>query len=189
MRIGIDFDNTIADSPRAIFEIFKKETNQPTIEFTENYGWDFEGLLPREYVSRALELFKEKEFTDLLEPFPVALTTIRALHEAGHEIIICSKHCEERKLHTLVWINKHLPFCKVIFTDSFDKSCLADKVDIFIDDKIECLESLEGKVPYLVCYGDYQWNREWRNQGRLCADNWFEVLYEIQTIEGIEQRK
>lgn len=69
-----------------------------------------------------------------------------------HEVIIATKQTE----HTTKWISENLPKCKLIFCDSFDKSEVTNGADLFIDDRLDCLES--SKAENNLCYGKYKWN-------------------------------
>ena len=175
MRIIVDFDQTIVPSSEAIFEVYKEETCAKE-EYTSNHSWEFDGLLPKDYVPRAIELFDESVFYEKLKPFPMAVEVLRRLSEK-HEILIVSRHSDKGRCYKTKWIESNLPFAKVHYTPTFDKSEVSG--DIAIDDKLECLYSLKPVVKHCICFGNYRWNKEW--DGVRCA-NWVEVLNYINAM-------
>lgn len=176
MRILVDFDETIVHSTKVIFNIIKEETGYDG-EFVEDYGWNFDGLLPKEYVNRAIELFGEKVFYDNLYAFESAIGVLEELSES-HEVVIVTKHNEKGRLYKTQWIEDNLPFATLHYTETFDKSEVEG--DVIIDDKIECLESVKGLVKHRICYGDYGWNKDWC--GVRCT-HWEGVYLYIKELE------
>lgn len=176
MRIVIDFDQTIADSSKGLYDIYVKETGDTT-PYNPVHKWNFDGLFPDSYKKRALQLFCTEELFEVLKPFENAIEVITRLSEK-HEIYVCTNHKAEGIPFKDKWIKKYLPFAKVVYVDSFDKSITSG--DIFIDDKIECLESVKDNYEYRICYGSYLWNEDWSN--RRCL-NWLEVEKQVSEIE------
>lgn len=176
VKILVDFDQTIVPSSEIIFDIYKEETGCKSV-YSTNHGWDFEGLLPANYVERAVSLFNEPIFYENLRPFPMAVEVLMAL-SLKHEILIVSKHSDNGRPYKTKWIEDNLPFAKVHYTATFDKSEVCG--DIIIDDKLECLYSLKDNVSHSICFGNYVWNREW--QGVRCL-NWTAVYDYIHSIE------
>lgn len=180
MRIVIDFDQTIADSSKGLFDIYLKETGANET-YNPIHSWNFDGLFPNSYKKRALELFCIEELFDVLKPFENAIEVITKLSKK-HEIYVCTNHKAEGIPFKDKWIRKYLPFAKVVYVDSFDKSITSG--DIFIDDKIECLDSVENNYEYRICYGSYLWNEDWDNKRCL---NWLEVEKHIEEIEMVKE--
>lgn len=176
MRILVDFDQTIVPSSEAIFDVYKEETGSKD-NYTSDHSWNFEGLLPKDYVPRAIELFDEPIFYEKLKPFPMAVEVLKKLSE-NHEIVIVSKHSDKGRCYKTKWIESNLPFATVHYTETFDKSEVSG--DIAIDDKIECLNSLKPVVKECICFGDYRWNKEW--DGVRCT-NWIDIMKYIESKE------
>ncbi len=175
MRILVDFDQTIVPSSEVIFEVYKQETGYEG-EYNPNHSWNFEGLLPKEYVPREINLFCEKVFYDNLKPFPNAIRVLEELSK-DNEVIIVTKHNVKGREYKTKWVEDNLPFAKLVYTETFDKSCVEGS--ILIDDKLECLESVKDSVKYRICYGNYMWNTEW--DGTRCLD-WLSVKEELTNI-------
>lgn len=176
MRIVIDFDQTLVNSSKALHEIYLQETGRKE-EYNPKHTWNFDGLFPKDYKKRVKELFHEKIFYENLFAFHGAIDVIKHLIKR-HEVIICTTQQGEGVLLKNQWINDHLPFINnVIYMDSFDKSSING--DVFIDDKPECLNSVNGNFKCIWCYGDYLWNKDWKGERVL---NWREIEEKIKIL-------
>lgn len=153
--IIVDFDSTIANTVKTIFEIYQKETNDYSGEYHTKHMWDFGGLLPKEYVSRAIELFGEQILYDNLEFIDGAKETLLKLSK-DFDLTICTVH-DAKSIHMKdKWIKDNLPFIdNVVYltNNTFNKSII--KGDIIIDDRISCLA---GDRELKICFGDYGYN-------------------------------
>lgn len=183
-KILVDFDSTSANSPKAIFEIYKEETKDITATYHTNYLWNFQGLLPSEYTDRAIELFGEDKFFDRLELMPNAYEVLKELNEV-YDVAICSVHNIKTAHKKESFIRNNLPFIKKIefidYDGKFDKS--AQKGDIIIDDKVSCLK---GDRELKILFGNYGYNQLVNVKGDeknillydhniIRADNWDKV--------------
>ena len=156
-KILVDFDSTTANSPKAIFEIYKEETNDNGAIYHNDYLWNFEGLLPKEYSERAIELFGEDKFFDRLELMPNAYEVLEELNKR-YDVAICSVHNIKTAHKKESFIRKNLPFIKEIiligYDGKFDKSSIEG--NIIIDDKVSCLFGIREKK---ILFGDYAYNQ------------------------------
>lgn len=169
MILVIDFDSTIVDTSRAIHNIYKQETGDINSKYNPKHGWDFSGLVPKEYVPRCYELFTDKKLTNNLKPFDNAIEVLTRLSEK-HEIWVCTNQHPLRIPYTEEWIKKNLPFVKMCYVRSFNKGVCAG--DVFIDDRGDCLESVLGNFKYRICYGRYSWNKDWTG---IRKTNWMDI--------------
>ena len=176
MRIVFDFDQTIADSSLGLYDIYIKETGRNE-SYNPEHKWNFDGLFPDDYKKRALELFCTKELFDVLKPFKNAVEVMTRLSEK-HEIFVCTNHKADGIPFKDKWIRANLPFAKIVYVDSFDKSITCG--DIFVDDKIECLNSVRGNYKHILCFGNYHWNSQWNGDRVL---SWLELEEKINSLE------
>ena len=180
MRIVTDLDNTILSTSEMIINLYNKIYNK-NIKTNYNYlQWDFKPYITKEELPKVLELFNNEHLYDNPIVFPHAIETINDWCNKGHEIIICSKHSEERKPYTTKWIKSVMPKVKIFYTDTFYKS-IVGHVDIAIDDKIECLDSINAD--YKILYGNYNWNKHIKLDGyseiNTKANNWYSINWLI----------
>lgn len=175
MKIVIDLDSTIINTPKMLLNIYNYETNSK-LEFNPNHKWDFEGLFPKEYNSRAYQLFTSDILYDFAEEFPNAINTINEIAKT-HEVIIATKHHPSRIPNTQNWFDSRFKNVKIEYMDTFDKSIMSG--DIFIDDRIDCLESVKDNFNFRICFGVYDWNKEW-NGIRLM--NWDDISKFINSL-------
>lgn len=179
MRIGIDLDNTIINSPKRIFELMQEDGHISKDKiFHDNFGWDFDGLIDIELVPTSLKYFNDERFYDNIEFYPNAKEIIEKWLDANHTITIISHQPDKRADMTRRWISK--TFSKpIIFikTNGFDKSIMSKQIDMMIDDKPECLTSLlrSPGIKFYVLFGNYKWNN-------LHSDEFIELKNTYNTI-------
>ena len=151
----VDIDDTTIMSMSTIYDIYKEETNT-TGEMPQNYLYSFEGVLPKNYVNRALELFESKEFFDRVQIMPNCKETLYK-YKDKFDIKFCSIHNHRTAYRKIDYINKHFPFIKDVIilknNGTFDKSIV--KGDIIIDDKLSCVK---GNRECKILFGDYFYN-------------------------------
>lgn len=178
MKIVLDLDNTILDTPYTIVELWNKLNPNRQLKYVEDIEWDFSNILEGTDVTltELFTLFDNEGFYDNAVVFEGAIDVINEISQR-HEVIICSKHDEIRKDITTKWINKTFPNVKIMFVDNFENKKDLE-CDLIIDDK---LESLGGKAKLSVCYGDYKWNQEWQ---KVRVTKWCQVKSIIEFLES-----
>ena len=165
MKIIIDLDNTIINSSRMVYELYAKD-NKIDKPYYSNHDWNFSGLIEKENLGDLLKYFSDIRLYDNTIEMPNAIKVIQDLSK-DNEITIVTKHNINRIPITEKWINKTFENVKIEYLSSFNKSSFSG--DIFIDDRIDCLESVKGNFKQLICFGNYEWNKEWKGE-RIC--NW-----------------
>lgn len=186
MRILVDFDNTIAKSSERVFEIYQEESNDCSGKsYNCNHGWDFEGLIPSSYTSRAVSLFDKEIFFDKLKPMDYAIEVLEKL-SYNNDIIIVTKANAESVYHKSKWIKKNLPFIKnVVYLEQNDFNKGMINGDIIIDDKIECL--LSGNWGHRIIFGNYGWNATTQEVPQCYfsrCNNWLDIEALIKHISS-----
>lgn len=158
--IIVDVDNTLVNSSETILDIYKDEMSvSDDIKYTKNHLWDFEGLIPRSYLERALELFGEDKFYDKLKFIPYADKVMNRLN-SKYNVKICSVHDEKTADKKINWLKNNLPFLNdeniiiLPYSKGFNKSKVTG--DIIIDDKMDCLF---GNREMKLLFGEYGYNQ------------------------------
>lgn len=152
----VDIDDTTIMSMPLIYEMYKEENNIKG-EMPKNYLYNFNGVFPKSYIERALELFGSEEFFNRVQIMPNCKETLYK-YKDKFDIKFCSIH-DEKTLHRKIdYISKNFPFAKDIIilkynNNNFDKSNV--KGEIIIDDKLSCLR---GEREQKILFGDYYYN-------------------------------
>lgn len=180
LKIVIDLDSTIIDTCKSIINLHNKLSDKK-IEYQDNYSWNFYPMIKtKDELSELFKLFDNKDFyEDTLVVFDEAIEVINELSK-DNIVKIATKHDMLRRPITQKWVAETFPNVELIFLDSFDKSSVG-KCDIFIDDKLEAIESMNGLADYRICYGEYDWNKQ---HSGLRATNWEELYKMIKNIEN-----
>lgn len=178
--IAVDFDNTIAASSEAVFKLYQKDTGNYSSRYTDNHQWNFEWLIPKAYIEKALGYFNEQRFYDILEPKKGSVEALRFLSK-NNEVIIVTKHDPDGVSKKAQWIRNYLPFInRVVFLDQDDYKKNFIMADIYIDDKPECLIGNNG---YKILFGDYGYQREYACDPIMKAGDWREALFLYEILE------
>jgi 5'(3')-deoxyribonucleotidase len=176
----IDLDSTIIDTCKSIINLHNK-LNDKKIKYQENYSWNFYPMIKtKEELSELFKLFDHEEFyDDTLVVFDKAIEVINELSK-DNIVKIATKHDMLRRPITQKWIEETFPNVELIFLDSFDKSSVG-KCNIFIDDKLEAIESMDSLADYRICYGEYDWNKDYND---LRVNDWSELYKMVKNIEN-----
>ena len=176
MKIITDLDSTIISTGKTIIKVWNKLNPNKQLNNKIEPMWDFSNILKDTNIKlkELFTMFDRQEFYDNVIVFDSAINIINKLAETN-EVIICSKHNESRKPLTTKWINENFKNVKIMYVDNFRDKLLIP-CDIRVDDKIECLQDNKS---FNVCYGDYDWNKDYN--GMRCL-NWEQVEHCIDFI-------
>ncbi|MBS4893806.1 MAG: hypothetical protein KHZ90_08525 [Veillonella parvula] len=153
MKIVIDLDNTIINSSKMIYELYVKD-HKINKEYDSNHDWNFSELVDEKDLNSLLRYFTDKRLYSNIIEMPNAINVIKDLSR-NNEIIIITKHHKDRIPITENWIKNTFKNVKVHYLNSFDKSKFSG--EIFIDDRIDCLESIEGNFNKIICLSEFDW--------------------------------
>ena len=192
--ICIDLDNTIISTPESLVNLHNKINPNNKLTLPNNINWDFSPMInTKEELSELFKLFDNEDFYgDTLVVYSGAIEVINRLAE-DNKVYIVSKHMESRKPLTTAWVNKVMPKVKVRFVNNFsDKGEMFKdiKVDIAIDDRIDCLSSFDGSI-FKILFGGYQWNKfdnysKEEKEGIIArAFGWIDVKYILKLYEEV----
>jgi len=186
LRIALDLDNVILDTPATIINLHNK-LNENKLDYKQGdtLGWKFEPLIKTdEELGELFKLFDNEGFYNKPIVFDNAIETINQL-SMQNEITIISKHMDSRKPLTTEWIYRVFPTVKLIFVDSFsEKGELLKGFDIVLDDRIDALDSCIGNVKYRICFGNYLWNYIYQG---LRANNWIEFNQFVDNLAKLDK--
>ncbi len=110
MRIGIDFDDTIAAATKAIIKLHNRQygTNYKWEEATDHHLENvLEGAGTKEEWEAKLNEFFSAKNIEHLDPVAGAIPAIDALKKAGHELYIITARSDSDVEATELWLARH----------------------------------------------------------------------------------
>jgi uncharacterized HAD superfamily protein len=159
MRLGIDFDGTIADTTDAKIR-YALERFGETVTATETYSEEGMRRLGEERFREMVEASHGTEWTLTMQPMPGA---VEALHDLGteHELFVVTARNDDEIGWAREWLEPHgLPFIDVVHTSRESKAiaCDALAIDLMLDDSPYVLRQLEESRLQLALI-DAEYNR------------------------------
>ncbi len=193
MRIGIDFDEVVADSIKAIISLHNEQygTNFKKEDVTEYKFENVWGGTLDEWRDKLNDFFSTKHLVRL-DPMAGSMLGLRAMKERGHELYIVTGRSRVVDLDaTELWLKMHFPdvFHGVHYANFLAQDpttarrkkseiCLENRIGVLVDDHIgTALECAEAGVKVLL------FNQPW-NQGELLPGitrvfSWDDVVREV----------
>lgn len=174
MRIAIDIDSTLHDYWQLLSRLARKRFGV-TLDYEHQITYEIDRLRPEQVAALMTESHTPANVLDAV-PYPGAVETVRAWHEAGHFIHVTSHRADETRAHTAEWLDRiALPYDELYC--SFDKvtRCAEIAIDVLIDDSpANILRAQEaGIVPATILH---PWNRELcEEEGVIAGADWSEL--------------
>ena len=170
--IFIDMDLTLLNSVKAITEMYDEDfqyyPDYKKIPWEKVVSWSFKelSLLPKGHIEF---YFNQKRFFDKVEMYPDAKEVIDRLSDEYRIVFVSHGYSPNLRLKK-IYVTHNFPYADFIgvnLDEHKDKSCvdMAGEGNVFIDDTPNNLYN--SNAPIKICYGDYEWNRDFCN---LCDD-------------------
>lgn len=170
MRIGIDFDDVVADSGTALIEMHNKKHGAhfekddfKSYFFEETWGG------PREERVKEIDEFFATDQLKKINPMAGSLEAMEILKEKGHELYIVTGRSHKDIEQTELWIEKHFPkafagvhYASVRNSDERRKKsqiCKELGIETFIDDNPDHALDLAAAGVKVFLF-DQPWNRK-----------------------------
>ncbi|MEZ4502270.1 MAG: hypothetical protein R3C39_06570 [Dehalococcoidia bacterium] len=159
MRLGIDFDGTVADTTEAKVRYALERFGERVtgLETTGPHGAE---RLGHERYLEMVEAVHRTEWTLSIAPMPGAIEALHALAE-HHELFIVTARTHEEIGWAREWLRPHgVPFRGVVHTNREPKDAACDTlgIDVMLDDSLYVLRQLEGVGAHLALM-DAEYNR------------------------------
>jgi uncharacterized HAD superfamily protein len=192
MIIGVDLDDTLAESLSAFLEFYKEKYGKimKLEDFTAYTLNEIIGM-PRQDEEKLLEEFDNSDYFINLRPLQGAVESINKLKQE-HKIIIITSRPGKFREKTEEWIKKNFPgIDKIIFIREEYQSVCKEKgqickeagVDLFIDDHINNILNCT-KFGINTILINYPWNRSAEINERIKrADSWEEIMGLIEKLK------
>ena len=191
MRIGIDFDETIADSMAMILKLHNEQygTKYKREEVTEYHVENIWGGSKEEWTAKLDEFFSAKNARHL-DPVVGAIAAIDALKHAGHELYIVTARRDINAEATERWLTKHFSstfksvhYGNVRSDDPAKKRekaeiCKELGVELMIDDHMGVAKNCsEAGIKVLLL--DQPWNQGELPPGVTRVYSWEEIVKKL----------
>ena len=161
MRIALDIDSTLHHYWDVLAEVARRRFGAE-LPYEAQRTWGIT-TIPDEQVVACVRETHEEENIDRGVPYPGAVETVRAWHEAGHFIHVTSHRVPESTEATARWLERiGLPFDDLRCDFGKVGHCVSLEIDVLVDDSpVNLTGALEaGIVPATLLH---PWNEE------LCA--------------------
>jgi uncharacterized protein len=178
-RIAIDIDSTLHHY-WDLFRSIVRERFAVDLAYEDQTDWGIVRIPPEHLREAVIETHSDENIAGA-EPYPGAVETVRAWHEAGHWIHITSHRAESCAPATARWLEDvGIPFDDLHC--SYDKvtRCVALGIDVLVDDSPVNLERArdEGILGATILH---PWNRDLEGQeGVVVADDWDELREKLE---------
>jgi FMN phosphatase YigB (HAD superfamily) len=171
VRIAIDIDSTLHHYWDVLAGVAKKRFGVE-LAYDRQTVWDIDVLRPEQLRAAVRETHRAEHIL-AAEPYPGAVETVRAWHEAGHFIHITTHRHDEAHDATRQWLEAiGLPFDDLHC--SYDKVARAIEleIDVLVDDSPpNLLRALEAGMTAATLL--HPWNQEiCEEEDIVCAPDW-----------------
>jgi len=161
MRLGIDMDGVMCDFNAGWMQLHADEFGselRPDMVVGWNGLHELAGFADMaQFWAWAKASDERDSIFRHLEPFPGAVETMRALADAGHEIVVLTAKPDWAIPDTLSWLGDHAVPTREIHV-RYDKHLI--DCDVYIDDSPAVLADLRRyRTDRLVCRMIQPWNR------------------------------
>jgi uncharacterized protein len=182
-RIALDIDSTLHHYWDLLDGLAQKHFGV-ALPYEEQHGWGIHQLEP-EQVKHLIQESHSDEHIETAEPYPDAVETVAAWHDAGHWIHITSHRAEGTRSATERWLSRiGMPYDDLHC--SYDKvtRCVELGIDVLVDDSPANLESAreQGIVGATIVH---PWNAELvTRDGIIGARDWAELAELLEPVLG-----
>jgi uncharacterized protein len=173
VRIAIDIDSTLHHYWDQ-FEAAAKRRFGIDLPY-DMQGWDIDRLRP-EQVRACVEETHKDEAILAAEPYPDAVETVRAWHDAGHYIHITSHRRAGARGATAEWLERiGLPYDDLHCSDDKITRCRELGIELLIDDSpVNLLAAAEAGIATATLA--HPWNKDiCEEEDVVCGRDWAEL--------------
>ena len=181
MRIAVDIDSTLHHYWEALGAAARRRFGID-LPYEEQYDWGITRLRP-EQLHACIEETHRDVVIEASEPYPEAVETVNAWHEAGHFIHITTHRSDSAHPATERWLQRIGLAYDELYC-SFDKvgRCERIGIDLLVDDSpLNIARALErGIIPATIAH---PWNREvCEEEDVICGADWAELSRKLDVL-------
>jgi uncharacterized HAD superfamily protein len=180
-RIALDIDSTL----HHYWDLFRgivRERHGVDLAYEDQTDWGITKL-PQEQVREAVMETHSDENIAAGVPYPDAVETVRAWHDAGHFIHVTSHRDERAHDATAKWLDAiGLPYDELYCSSDKVARCREIGIDVLIDDSPENLgAALEAGITAATIL--HPWNRELcETEEVIGAADWHELARRLAPV-------
>jgi uncharacterized protein len=174
MRIAIDIDSTLHHYwdvlSRAARERFGVD-----LPYDEQVTWGITRLKPRQVQACVDDTHRDETILNAV-PYPDAVETVRAWHEAGHFIHITSHRAGRAREATEAWLQRiGLPYDELYCSDDKVARCREIGIDLLVDDSpVNIQRAVDAGIAVATIV--HPWNRDvCEDEDVYCGADWAEL--------------
>lgn len=191
MIIGIDIDDTITDLSDIFLKYATLYNKENEIDFKidktqwdidKAFGWNNDDFM--KFSKKYLEILLNEA-----KPKKGCVDVINKLREDGHKIVIITARNSEELIapyeFTKNWLElNNIGFDKlVVNSNKKEEDCINNKIDVFVDDRLENCEKVYEKLHIPVFLFDSVYNTNDKNSLIERVFSWEEVYSKIRSIQ------
>ena len=181
MRIAVDIDSTLHHYWDTLAAVAKRRFGVE-IPYERQTVWDIEVLRP-EQVRAAVDETHRPEHISAATPYPGAVETINAWHDAGHFIHISSHRRGDAYAATKAWLDSiGLAYDELYCSEDKVSRAVEIGIDVLIDDKpADLLRALDAGMTAATLM--HPWNRDiCEDEDIVCAPDWPELRRRLEPL-------
>lgn len=191
MIIGIDIDDTITDLSDIFLKYATLYNKENEIDFKidktqwdidKAFGWNNDDFM--KFSKKYLEILLNEA-----KPKKGCVDVINKLREDGNKIVIITARNSEELIDpyefTKNWLElNNIGFDKlVVNSNKKEEDCINNKIDVFVDDRLENCEKVYEKLHIPVFLFDSVYNTNDKNSLIERVFSWEEVYLKIRSIQ------
>jgi hypothetical protein len=175
VRIGIDIDSTLHPYWEQ-FAFCARKRFGVDLPYDQQVTWDIRELRPEQFRACIADTHSDRMIM-AAKPFPGAVETVRAWHDAGHEIHVVSHRHSGAHDATARWLDEiGLPYERLDV--SYDKVTYAREagLELLIDDSpVNLTAAMDAGLRTATLR--HPWNRDLCEEETdvVCGTDWFEL--------------
>jgi uncharacterized protein len=170
VRIAIDIDSTLHHYWDQFEEAAMRRFGV-ALPYAQQ-AWEIDLLRPEQVRACVAETHREERIL-AAEPYPQAVETVTAWHEAGHFIHITSHRSTDAHAATAAWLDRiGLPYDDLYCSEDKVTRCVELGIDLLIDDSpVNLARAAEAGIATATLA--HPWNRDaCEEDDVVCAEDW-----------------